>query len=131
MYEEVIEKGKPGRRAAAPNVSVQIALHRHGISNTGFQDILMAANISPPSLAGLQKAANAINPKLVKENKKDMSDIMQNLKKTNVKMGLPAEAPINVESDCTYNNSLRSGGGRTPYQPGTTVDDRNGVSERE
>ena len=118
LYEEVDKQGK-GRKTAKPNLSVQIALARQGISAHGLSDILSAANIVAPSTRGLQKNANLVCDQIVEENERSMTEYAEDIKMLNVAKGLPYDAPINIEADCRYNNPLSSGGGRTPMQPAT------------
>lgn len=118
LYEEV-QQGKRGRKAAKPNVSVQVGLARQGISAEGFSDILTSADIIPPSIRGMRKAANQVCDKLIDANNQDMAEHMNDLKRQNANKGLREDAPINIEVDCRYNNPLSSGAGRTPMQPAT------------
>lgn len=118
LYEEVCT-GRPGRKAAKPNVGVQVGLARQGISASGFADILSSANIPPPSTSGLQRAANKVNPVLIEENQLDMSSIRRELKRRNLLLGKRHDDPINVEADGTYNNRIGSAWGKTPMQPAT------------
>ncbi len=118
LYDEVCT-GKQGRRAAKPNIGVQVALARQGISASGFVDILSAANIPPPSTSGLQKAANKITPLLEEENKSNMSAIRRSLRQRNLLLGQRPDDPIDVEADGTYNNRCGSAVGKSPMQAAT------------
>ena len=121
LYDEVPRPvgQRGGRLAAAPNVSVQVALARNSISATAFRDVLLAANCIPPSKSSILRTANKVNPKIIAENKKDMANILEGLKDINSYKGLDSTSPINVEGDCTYNNRLQTARGKTPYQPAT------------
>lgn len=118
LYEEVVT-GKKGRRAAAPNIGIQVGLARQGISNSGLADILSATDTVPPSLPGMQKSANKVNSLIIKEGRKDLKHQINHLRDINKLKGLPENSPINIEGDCTYNNRLCSGVGKTPMQPAT------------
>ena len=118
LYEEVPKEGV-GRKAATPNVGLQIGLARQGVSSTGFTDILHATNTSAPSICGMQKAANKITPIIEKVNRRDMADRITSLQSLNARRGLPVGAGISLEADATYNNRLASGVGKTPFQPAT------------
>lgn len=52
LYDEV-QTGKPGRKAAAPNVWLQVALSKNSIGNTAARDIFTTMNVNPPSRSGL------------------------------------------------------------------------------
>ena len=58
LYTEV-DAGH-GRKAAGPNLGVQIGLSHSMISNTAFRNILLAANIPAPSHAGMQRSTNKL-----------------------------------------------------------------------
>lgn len=118
LYEEV-DSGKRGRRYAAPNLGLQVGIQRHGIGPSGITDIISAMNIDPPSVRGLHHSAMDVSNTIVKTNKEDMDNIIDGLKKSNVMRGLPAENPINVEADATYNNRLGSRAGHSLSQGGT------------
>ncbi len=96
-----------------------MALARNAISATGLVDICTAANVPPPSMTGLQKMANAVNPQLERENMADMSEIRKGLKQRNELLGHTQDHPISVEADATYNNRFGTSAGKTPMQPAT------------
>ena len=116
LYNEIPTKG-PGRKPAAPNIALQIGLARHGIGITGLADILNSINCIAPSLSGMQRTANKVSKFLVAQNVVDMGDIVLKLKEINVMKGLPPV--IQLMADGMFNNSLSSGFGRTPFQPGS------------
>jgi len=118
---ETVKTGKKGRPAGAPNVRLQVGLSHTMISNTAFQRILATTSIPPPSYVGMQKAANKVGEAIVTLNKEDMRKQRDKLKQINRIKGLPAATGIRVEADARYNNRLGSGGGHTPFQPGTQV----------
>ena len=118
LYNE-IESGGRGRKAAAPNVGLQIGLARQGISNTGFSDILHATNTVAPSTRGMQKTANQISGLIENVNRQDMTSRIEKLQVLNEKRGLSKDAGIAVEGDGMYNNRLSSGFSKTPMQPAT------------
>ena len=118
LYEEVSRIG-PGRKAAKPNVGIQIGMARHGFSSTGLIDVLNSANIIAPSKPGLQLAANKLNPIIVQTNTEDMAKRAEHLKYLNERRGLSRSDGISAEADGTYNNRLGSGFGNTPFQAAT------------
>ena len=120
LYNEVPGNGR-GRRAAAPNVGLQVGLSRQGIGYSGFADILHSINTPSPSVSGMLKTANKVNPLIEEANREDMSKRITRLQALNTKRGLCPSAGISVEADATYNNKLSSGVGKTPTQPATRV----------
>jgi hypothetical protein len=118
LYEEV-KSSTSGRKAAAPNIGLQVGLAKQGISSSGMIEILSATNTIPPSHSSLQKSANRVNQDLISANKADMKQRITNLQNLNKKRGLANEKLINIEADATYNNRLCSGLGKTPSQPAT------------
>lgn len=120
LYEE-LDSGKRGRKAAVPNVAVQVGLTHTGIGNTGLRSLLNAAHIAAPALSTLQSTSNDVSDKLIATNKEDMKRRRQNIKEINKIKGLPADAGIRVEGDARYNNPLYTAAGNTPFQPATQV----------
>ena len=118
LYDEVRSEGA-GRKAATPNVGLQVGLSRQGISTTGLADILQATNTPAPSTRGMQKTANKVNLVIEQANQKDMAERIEKLQVLNAKRGLSHTASIAIEADATYNNRLSSGLGKTPAQPAT------------
>ena len=114
LYHEV-PTNRPGRKPAAPNIGLQIALSRQGIGISGMADILNAMNCIAPSLSGMQRAANKVSKFLEAENILDMAGIVQKLKSLNKMKGLPAT--IQLSSDGMFNIRLCNGFGKTPFQP--------------
>ena len=57
-----IDTGKRGRKSAEINMMVQIGMTQTSISATSFNKILLSAGLDAPSVPGLQKSANKINP---------------------------------------------------------------------
>jgi hypothetical protein len=116
LYEEV-HTGKRGRKAAATNLRLQIALSKNSISNTAMHHILSSMNVNPPSKSGLTQTANKVNDKIKEINIKDMEAQRQSLKAINNYAGLPVGL-VDIEVDGTYNR--RIGSGRpTPGQAAT------------
>ena len=79
----------------------------------------MAANIPPPSNRSMQRTANMVCGAITDLNNADTELQREHLRDVNEGRGLPRDAPIRAECDGRYNKALRSGGGRTPFQPGT------------
>ena len=52
LYDEVRRKGA-GRKAAPPNIGLQVGLSRQGISTTGLADILQVTNTPALSTRGI------------------------------------------------------------------------------
>lgn len=118
LYQEV-PSSKRGSKAAAPNIGMQIGLSHTPAGNQDISHILNAAGIAAPAQSSMQRLSNSIMNRVVEINTKDMADIRRGIKQGNMRKGLPAETPIRVEGDAQYNNSLRSGCGKTPFQPAT------------
>ena len=118
LYEEVETKGR-GRKAAKPNVGLQVGLSNSSIASTGFCDILMHTNIPIPSTSGMQKTANQVDAAIEKVNKTSLASIREDLKIINHFKGRPKDTPVKMEGDCRYTNSLHSGAGKTLFQPAT------------
>jgi len=113
------QDNKRGRKAALPNIGLQIGLNRQGIGASGFCDIVNSANMVAPARSGMQKAANKVCDQMVQQNEADMLQRIEHLKDLNETRALPRNHPITVESDGTYNNKMFSGVGKTPFQAGT------------
>ena len=61
-----------------------------------------------PSVNGMLKTTNRINPLIEEANREDMSKKITGLQVLNTKRGLCPSAGISVEADATYNNRLSS-----------------------
>ena len=120
LYDEV-ERGRRGRKAAAPNLAVQVGLTHTPMSNTGLRTLLNSANIAAPALSSMQSHTNSVNATLVQVNQKDMKARREKLKEVNKLKGLQEDAPIRVEGDARYNNPLFTAAGTTPFQPASQV----------
>lgn len=119
LYEEVENTGTRGPKIAAPNVGIQVGLANSMTATTSFRNTLMAANIPPPSARGMQRSANRVSETITHLNEQDMAAQRKHVRDINEARGLGRDAPIRAEGDGRYNNPLRSGGGRTPFQPAT------------
>jgi len=120
LYEEVVEdQVTRGRKAAAPNVALQVGLSHSMIGNTALRNILLATNIPAPSRSTMQRTANKVGKKLQEVNEEDMKKRRVYLREIHELRGLAPDHPIRAEADCRYNNGLFSGGGKTPFQPAT------------
>ena len=117
LYDEVPSTGR-GRRAAAPNIRLQIATSGQGIGNSGTRMLLTSLNMHPPSTSGLQRTANKVNECIEDENKKDMQQIRKELLRVNGLLGRK-KTSIDVEADGRYNNSWGTNWGKTLTQPAT------------
>ncbi len=117
FYKEVITD-KVGRKAAAPNIGLQVGLARQGIGPSGLIDVLSAANVSAPSRKGLQAAANTVSSLLEQENIKDMHDIREQIKHTNTLCG-NVQNSVDVECDGTYSTRYAGSSKHTPFQAAT------------
>lgn len=116
LYDEV-DTGKRGRKAAGPNVRLQVALSKNSIGNTAVQHILTSLNLDPPSKSGLKKCSNKVGDEIIDINIKDMRDLRGHIKKVNIMAGRP-EGLLDAEADATYNHRLGSAE-LTPTQPAT------------
>ena len=118
LYDEV-PSDRPGPKAATCNYGAQVGMAHTSVSNTGLAKILLAANTPAPSLSSMQAAANKVGSILENTNNKSMDNIRQELYTVNKLRGLPGDTPIDIETDCRYNNPVYSGVGKTPFQPAT------------
>lgn len=116
LYTE-LQTESSGRRQATVTSGFQIGLSKQGIGNAGLREILLAANINPPSQSTLQRTANKVNDAVKEVNISDMHDILEDIKIKNCALGNSSGHPIPAEADATYNNRLFSGS--TPFQAGT------------
>jgi len=117
LYEEV-DTGKRGRKAAGPNLTVQVALARQGIGPSGLVDLLHGMQMESPTLCGLYKAGHQVCEKLVQANIEDMEKKIQEVKTMSANIGRKQDL-IAVQVDTAYNTRLSSGVGKTPMQPAT------------
>ena len=117
LYNEVVSN-KRGRRTAAINLAIQVALSHIAISTTGLQKLFMGSNIPAPSTSGMQHSANLVSEIIEEYNNKDLSERRKLIKQINKLRGDNPEI-INVQADCVYNNPIYSGVGKTPFQPAT------------
>lgn len=118
LYYEVAKDGR-GVKPAIPNIGIQVGLSQSMISNTACRRILMSAHIPAPCMSAMQKNTNTVHEKIVRLNESDMSTRRRQLHANNELLDLPRDAPIRVEADGRYNNSLQSGAGKTLFQAGT------------
>ena len=117
LYNEV-DTGKCGRKSADINMMVHIGMTQTTISATSLNKILLSAGLDAPSVPGLQKTANKVNPIIENANQQDMKSRRKLIKKINLYKNKP-ENQVSGECDGVYNNSLYSRVGRTPFQPAT------------
>ena len=117
LFYEVPSKSR-GRKAATANVGLQVGLSQNMIANTALSQVLACANIMPPHNKSMQKQANKVGEVLTELNEQDMEKQRQTISKIQEYRGRRNE-PIAAEGDGRYNNSLFSGGGKTPFQPAT------------
>jgi len=116
LYDEV-ETDKPGPNPATINYGVHVGLSHTSIGSTETCNLLLSMNIPSPAVSGLQKNANIVGQKLIQHNEKSMTDIRDTLQEVNMLRGLPASAPVPVQTDSRYNNP--AGSGNTPQQAAT------------
>lgn len=119
LFDEV-ETEKRGRKAAKPNVGLQVGLKSTQISNTGARRILMHTNIIPPSRTSMQHQANKVGDVIVEANKRSMSNIRAKIKAENETCGQANSTLIRAESDSRYNNPIFNSE-NTPFQSATQV----------
>ena len=67
----------------------------------------------------MQRTGNMLSDSITNLNNADMELQQEYLRDINEDCGLPRDAPTRAEGDGRYYNALRSGGGRTTFQPGT------------
>lgn len=117
LFDE-INDGKPGIKAAKPNMGIHAALSQTPVGYDSLRKVLLAANSPAPSSTGLFKSASKANKSFVDENKQDMQCRRLQLKEINQIRGRDP-ASISVEGDGAYNNPVYSGIGKTPFQAAT------------
>lgn len=119
LYEEVqtVNKNR-GRKAAEPNIWLQVALSKNSIGNTAAREIFASMNIDPPSKSGLTKAANKVCDKIPEINRRDMHNIRSKIKEDNRMLGLPAGS-LDAEVDGSYNHRTGTSSEITPTQSAT------------
>ena len=117
IYDEV--DSDTGRKTATITKGLQIGLSKQGIGGSGIREILLAANINPPSRSTLARGCNSVADTIIETNKSDMNHILEDIKLKNLALGRNESHPIPAEADGTYNNPLFSSSGSTPYQAGT------------
>ncbi|VDI14341.1 Hypothetical predicted protein [Mytilus galloprovincialis] len=117
LYNEVIAK-KRGRRTAAINLSIQVALNHIAISTTGLQKLFLGSNIPAPSTSSMQHSANVVSEIIEEYNQKDLVQKRKLIKEINILRGDNPNI-INIQADGMYNNPIYSGMGKTPFQPAT------------
>ena len=117
LYTEVDSKGR-GRKAATPNVGVQLGLMTTQTSNTGARRILMNAGIVPPSKKSMQHMSNKVGKCVQDLNVQNMHEIRESLVAENEKCGYKSKSAVRIESDTCYNNPLFNTES-TPFQAGT------------
>ncbi|CAC5417794.1 unnamed protein product [Mytilus coruscus] len=92
LYNEVVAK-KGGRRTAAINLSIQVALNHIAISTTGLQKLFLGSNIPAPSTSSMQHSANVVSEIIEEYNKKDLAQKRKLLKEINI---LRCDNPNNI-----------------------------------
>ncbi|VDH93073.1 Hypothetical predicted protein [Mytilus galloprovincialis] len=117
LYNGVIAK-KRGRRTAAINLSIQVALNHIAISTTGLQKLFLGSNIPAPSTSSMQHSANVVSEIIEEYNQKDLVQKRKLIKEINILRGDNPNI-INIQADGMYNNPIYSGMGKTPFQPAT------------
>lgn len=119
LYKEVNKQGK-GRKAGAPNRSLQVGLSHTMISNSAMRDIMLALGIPAPASSSMQRQANQVGEIIQSVNTDDMNQRLGSLVNTiQTATGQTNVAPIMAEGDARYNNALSTAGGKTPFQPAT------------
>ncbi|CAC5417881.1 unnamed protein product [Mytilus coruscus] len=102
LYNEVVAK-KRGRRTAAINLSIQVALNHIAISTTGLQKLFLGSNIPAPSTSSMQHSANVVSEIIEEYNQKDLAQKRKLLKEINILRGDNPNI-INIQADGMYNN---------------------------
>ena len=119
LFQDVVQKHKPGRNPCESNVALQLACHNTSLSTTGARRFLACMALPAPSASGMQKAANSFGPKMELENERDMAEKRRLVKETLNLRGFDKETPIHAEMDRQYNNPLYSSRKKTPFAPAT------------
>ncbi|CAC5403768.1 unnamed protein product [Mytilus coruscus] len=103
MYKE-IANGKPGPNPGQPNVALASALQDCPIGNTTVQQLLAGVDTPPPCRSSMQCTSNRVAAEMVKLNKTDMAQKLEQVKEVNRKRGVP-ENEINITVDARYNSN--------------------------
>jgi len=107
LYDEV-ETASPhtGPKAVAANIGIQMGRTQSMVSNTAFRNVLMVANVPPPSARVMKQTANKVCDSITVLNEDDMAKQWEHLRDVNEGRGLPRDAPLRAEGDGRYNNLL-------------------------
>ncbi|CAC5388304.1 unnamed protein product [Mytilus coruscus] len=103
MYKE-IANGKPGPNPGQLNVALASALQDCPIGNTTVQQLLAGVDTPPPCRSSMQRTSNRVAAEMVKLNKTDMAQKLEQVKEVNRKRGVP-ENEINITVDARYNSN--------------------------
>lgn len=106
LYSEV-ENNKPGPNPAGTNIALVSAGLDSPIGSTKTQEILARVSVPPPCKSGMQRNTDRISKVMVKQNKDDMKDKVEQVKAYNKKKGQP-ENVIDVTLDGRYPTATRS-----------------------
>ena len=118
LYEEVVIPGQGGRRAAVPNVGLQVGLMHTPVGNTAFRNICATIGIPPPSPHSLQSTANKIGEAVIEVNKDNMATWQEKVLRLN---HIKGNKGIALETDAAYNIGFNHASTRTCGQPATQV----------
>ena len=125
FYREQNVVKKRGRKPAAINTQLQVALTKQPLGNAGVREILAGVDVPGPAESGMQKIANTVSDAFhdisqneLRRNRIRVKNIM-NIRRAHSTNkhdeGLPT---VVAQSDAAYNNPIK---GQRFYQPGTQV----------
>ena len=106
-------------RTAGSNRSVQVGLAFSRIGGIALKNTLIAASVLLHSAICIEQSANKVSEIITHLYQQDMAAQQKHLLDINETCGLALDTPFHAEAYGHYNNPLRSGGGRTPFQPAT------------
>lgn len=105
---------RAGRRAAKINIQLQVGLSKQPVNNSGVRQLLMACDINPPSVSGMQKTSNKVADSFIDLNQKQLQNNRKTVKQIMNMRGV--KDGIIAQTDTAFNNPPK---GRAFYQPGT------------
>ena len=115
LYSQVATSvpGQRGRKAGDLNTRLALGMLNTGVGVREVRELFAILDLPVPSASSLQSTCNKIADKLETLGAKVMSENRQKVKTV---MDIWNEKELIVESDTSYNNSIK---GRSFYQPGT------------
>lgn len=113
LYSEVNTDAPKGRRAGDLNVRLALGVQNTGVGVREVRELFAVLDVPVPSASSLQTMCNKTGDTLVSLSDQIMAENRRKVKRV---MDVWNEPKLIVESDTSYNNSIK---GRSFYQPGT------------